>query len=321
MLEINKISMSNLKDVIRLFINAYELERYHVSSLPEFDNIKEFAEKRIKGMLMNHEGYIAFRDNKVVGYMTYVLGGPLFGNSECALVPLFGHASVEQDKYRIYQALYNEASKDWLLNKKLSWVIRLFEHDQILEKFCFKNGFGQRCVDAVAPIEYEKMDYGNIMIKKATDENINDIAVLHQLHASYYKTAPLCMPNYDEDAYESLKASFEDLSTRIWIAYLNNNAVGYTCLVDVGESFISLSRNMLSINSMFVDPSTRGLGIGAKLLNEVKRYINEYPEYQSYGVDYESINPLGLSFWEKHFTPYTKTVTRRIDEGILKKVD
>ncbi|MEC9484872.1 MAG: hypothetical protein UMR38_03220 [Candidatus Izemoplasma sp.] len=35
------------------------------------------------------------------------------------------------------------------------------------------------------------------------------------------------------------------------------------------------------------------------------------------GVDYETMNPLARVFWEKYFTPYTKTVTRRIDEGML----
>jgi hypothetical protein len=74
----------------------------------------------------------------------------LYGNQKCAFVPLFGHASTEEDQLKIYRTLYLHASKNWLKNKRLSWVITSFEHNQDLEKFWFKNGFGQRCADAIA---------------------------------------------------------------------------------------------------------------------------------------------------------------------------
>ncbi len=35
------------------------------------------------------------------------------------------------------------------------------------------------------------------------------------------------------------------------------------------------------------------------------------------GVDYESINPSGSAFWQKHFTEYGYGVVRRIDDGAV----
>jgi hypothetical protein len=41
--------------------------------------------------------------------------------------------------------------------------------------------------------------------------------------------------------------------------------------------------------------------------------------YTRLGVDYESFNPSGSGFWQKHFDAYTYGVVRRIDEGALQK--
>ncbi len=36
------------------------------------------------------------------------------------------------------------------------------------------------------------------------------------------------------------------------------------------------------------------------------------------GVDFETINPTALRFWEKYFDSYTYSFVRRIDERILR---
>jgi len=41
--------------------------------------------------------------------------------------------------------------------------------------------------------------------------------------------------------------------------------------------------------------------------------------YTRLGVDFESINPTAYGFWLKHFTAYTYSVVRRIDESACRK--
>jgi ribosomal protein S18 acetylase RimI-like enzyme len=276
------------------------------------------VDERFKWMLDNHQGLVVYKDNILVGYMMYILGDELFGNQKCAFVPLFGHASIEEDQMKIYRTLYLHASKNWLKNKRLSWVITSFEHNQDLEKFWFKNGFGQRCADAIALLQASKEEDDIVTIKKANLNTLNDIADLHREHSAYYQQAPLCMPGDDSDAFEELKAWFNEDNHHLWIAYMNNQALGYMRIEEKGESFITLVEDMVSVTSAYVDPEKRSLGIGSKLLSHVQNYIINDLKMKRYGVDYESLNPLAYGFWEKHFMPFTKTLTRRIDEGILK---
>jgi GNAT superfamily N-acetyltransferase len=69
---------------------------------------------------------------------------------------------------------------------------------------------------------------------------------------------------------------------------------------------------------MYCLPEHRGTGVGPKLLSLMIQLIKARG-YTRFGTDYESFNPSGSGFWGKHFTPYTHSVVRRIDEGAIKK--
>lgn len=318
MIAIKEMKEEHLNELMLLFENVYLKEKDHVKALPPYDLIKDMVDERFKWMLENHQGIVAYKGELLVGYMMYILGDELFGNQKCAFVPLFGHASTEEEQANIYRTLYLHASKNWLQNKRLSWVITSFEHNQDLEKFWFKNGFGQRCADAIATPESKEVENQNVIIKKADSKTLDDIADLHREHSAYYQQAPLCMPGDDGDAFAELKEWFEEENHHLWIAYMNNQAVVYMRIKEKGESFITLVEDMVSVSSAYVDPKKRSLGIGSKLLRHVQNYIINDLKMKRYGVDYESLNPLAYGFWEKHFTPFTKTLTRRVDEGILK---
>lgn len=200
-------------------------------------------------------------------------------------------------------------------NHRLTWIIRTFDHDDCLEQFWFKNGFGQRCADAITSIEYESVN-GNVFVKKANQTDLIDIKQLHIMHTNYYSQSPIFMPFSHSDGYEELKKWFNHRHHHLWIAYIDTKAVGYMRIEEQGESYISSMKDIISVTSAFVDPTEQGKGIGKKLLSEVHRYLS-FQDYSALGVDYETINPSGRRFWEKHFTPYTKTLTRRLNEFIL----
>lgn len=299
-----------------LFIAAYQTEKEHVNSLPETDTIHALVKPKIKKMIQHHSGVVVFKDDTIIGYLIYVLGDQLFGNQQCAFVPLYGHASVEENKYNIYQMMLNDVSQNWIKHKRLSWVTRLFEHDPVLAQFSFKNGYGQRCADAMKKVQPRPLNNQYFTIVKATNASLKDIKTLHQQHNDYYPNPPLCLPRSDSDPFKELKAWFNVSSHHLWIAYKANQAVGYVKLEPNGESFISQAGNIMNITGAYSDPSVRKQGIAKALLNTVETDLASQ-HILSYGVDYETTNPLGRQFWESQFTPYTKTVTRRIDEGIL----
>jgi hypothetical protein len=57
----------------------------------------------------------------------------------------------------------------------------------------------------------------------------------------------------------------------------------------------------------------RGTGLYASLLRYVEAVLAQ-EGYARLGVDYESYNPNALYFYPKHFTVYTNSLVRRIDE-------
>lgn len=64
-------------------------------------------------------------------------------------------------------------------------------------------------------------------------------------------------------------------------------------------------------------PEYRGRDIYPNLLNyAIDKLAGE--GYKLLGVDFESFNPTAYGFWLKHFTAYTKSVVRRIDECALR---
>jgi len=318
MLKVIKMTNDHIKDAMALFEGAYEREKEHAKALPDFKAIKSLLNKRFDWMLKEHQGLVAIDNDKVHGYLLYVLGDELFGNQKCAFVPLFGHASIQDRQYQIYQSLYIEASKDWLDKKRLSWVVTSFEHDPVLDEFWFKNGFRQRCADAIAFPKISKNKNDLLTIKKANLNMLSDIEDLHRQHNAYYQEAPLCMPVDDSDPFKELLEWFEEDNHHLWIAYHKDQALGYMRIEKTGESFISLVDDMMSVTSAYVHPDKRHMGIASTLLNEIQAYLLNETQMKRYGVDYESMNPLARGFWETHFTPYTKSVARRIDEGILK---
>lgn len=318
MIQIASMTMKHFSEANELFATNYKIERSRVKSLPPYKQIEVLAKTRLKTILKKHQGLVALENNKVVGYMMYIQGGKLFGNSECAFVPLIGHSATTNNKTVIYQSLFNKAAAIWVENRKLSLIVTLFEHDQNLEQFWFKNGFGQRCADAMTNFDSNYKTNEKIIIKKATKATLIDVKKLHKTHTQYYQTAPLFMPGDNSDSFAELSEWFNKSNRHLWIAYLDEEPVGYMRIEDTGESFITQTSDTVSITSAFINPEFRKKGIGITLLDTVKTYLKEETNYKRCGVDYESINPLARYFWETHFTPYTKTVTRRIDEGIIK---
>ena len=70
---------------------------------------------------------------------------------------------------------------------------------------------------------------------------------------------------------------------------------------------------MMNICGAYCMPEYRGTGIFNNLLAYLVTTLKS-EGYTRLGVDFESFNPTARGFWLKHFTEYTNSVVRRIDE-------
>ena len=111
---------------------------------------------------------------------------------------------------------------------------------------------------------------------------------------------------------------FEELSQKdaAQIVELNNALVRhlgkFPCFLNRAER----TQDMINICGAYLQKEYRGNGIFDALLFYTEN-IFAAEGFLRMGVDFESFNPTAYGFWLKHFTAYTYSVVRRVDERPL----
>jgi GNAT superfamily N-acetyltransferase len=301
---------------VELVKSAYKEEREFIEFLPESDVYTDMLKGAVEYLFSAGNGIIATEDNELVGFMVGFEPEQLFGKNKGIYVPLFGHGCKKERREQLYREMYKYAADKWVGEERTSHAITIFAHHRETVDLWFWQGFGLRCVDAVRKVEAIGVNSSDARIVKAEVKNIPDLIYIHKEHNAYYRKAPIFMPNEEVDIVQELTELLETENSHMWIAYKDNSVVGYMVLQDSAESFISEYEKLMNVKNTYVCESERNSGVGVMLLQAVQSWLKE-EGYTLCGVDYESINALGSSFWNKHFTPYTYSLTRRIDERIL----
>ena len=124
----------------------------------------------------------------------------------------------------------------------------------------------------------------------------------------------------DEKEFQSWLEMAEKRESAIYTANINGALVAFIEVTTDGENFVTETENMKNICGTFCLTEYRGKGVFTGLLDYVLDSLRN-EGVKLLGVDYESFNPTALCAWEKYFTPYTRSVVRRIDEGVLRKYE
>ena len=103
---------------------------------------------------------------------------------------------------------------------------------------------------------------------------------------------------------------------RCFVAKKDGVIVAFLCAEVTGETFICDLPGYIHLNGAFCLPEYRGKGVLQGLLSYTVETLKN-DGFTMLGTDFESINPAAYGFWLKHFTAYTHSVVRRIDESIL----
>ena len=102
-----------------------------------------------------------------------------------------------------------------------------------------------------------------------------------------------------------------------FIAKDKSEIIGYLEVTNDGETFITEEPDYLHICGAYLKENYRGENIIQSLLSVVIETLKK-DGIKRLGVDFETINPTALRFWEKYFDSYTYSFVRRIDERILR---
>jgi ribosomal protein S18 acetylase RimI-like enzyme len=313
---IRALKHDDLDAALTLFKHQYKEEKNHVPSLPPFKEVESFVKTGIRKLIDLNLGIALIENGLLLGYLAPVYIDQFWGASDGALVPLFGHAAKKENRRHIYQTLYTNLSQTWVDKDKLSHAIKLHAHDQDTRNTWFNLGFGNRCIDAIKPLEDNPVVNTSLTIKKLTKEDASAVVDINRTFSKHFHQAPLFMRGDDEDD-TAIKKDFTDFVTsdnhHYWLAYKDDLAVGLLKAQPTGETQVTKHDSMMSVTGLYVLEDYRKQAIAHDLLRTCEQYFIK-KGYSRVGVDYESYNLSGKRFWDKYFTEYTNTLTRRIDE-------
>ena len=300
-----------------LLYEAYQTERAAVPALPDCGGAEYFAQMASE-LAGNGLGVAAIEDSSLQGFLTGMAAGELFGVSQGIYIPLHGHGVKGRDRQLLYQQLYAAASEIWVQKGLLSHVITLYAHDDAAVNAWFFLDFGLRCVDAIRPLDGVPASGKDLPdIRRVEPKDAGILLDLDREHWRYYRNAPMFMNVQEDCTMEGLRDWLSQRDQYIWAAFENGVPVAYMMLRHGGETFASDDEKSMNICGAYTREGVRKSGYGAAVLQTIVSWLRENG-YACLGVDYESFNIQGSRFWQKHFTPFTYSLTRRIDERAAK---
>ena len=315
---IKKIQEEHIQPSSDLWIKECQIQTSRVNGLPnnwvtDSSQLGLFLEKHVE----SGRGVVAISGGTVVGYMVY--DKFTFHGVEIVYCPIMGHSSVEPERVRIYQNLYMHLSDLWVKENILDHYITFFGSDTRLKDELYQRGFGLYTVDAYRLNEPVNSDF-SASILKASMSNVEDLMRLGDEFHAYVREAPLFLVK-DKTKREFYQDFIEKNDAAVFIAEVNGETVGFMSIRRSNEDdIITLAtQNTGRIDELgaYIQPSSRGQGIGTGLLKSVINWCSEQGIENIY-VDYESANLYASRFWPKHFTPTMYSVKRRVNPDIIK---
>lgn len=306
-------------------MNIVELERCHIPAIAALARHQhDRARKSVNlpdaplpdlSCLVNGLGVVAMEAHQVVGFLGSTGPWPnQFGTQMPGVYsPLEAHGAVEENAIRIWQSMYQAAAERWVAAGAGWHAISLHGHEQTAQHALWQYGFGQRCADAVRPVEplYAAPIPGISCCELSDGHAVQELRLSLARHMCQ---SPCFMVNTDdEDDMARWLNQVNHRQRRVFAAMAEGKPVAVMEVKAEGETYFTAHEKMANICGTFCAEAWRGKGVSRLLLDYVLQTLQR-EKYQYLGVDYETINPTAAGFWPKYFTPYTLSLVRRVDQ-------
>ncbi|MDR1737037.1 MAG: GNAT family N-acetyltransferase [Oscillospiraceae bacterium] len=313
MFRIESFKKAHIDRAREIALENYENEKSAVVGLPNIDTLPDLRPFADNGL-----GKAIFDNGNMLGFLCCeVPWDKAFGSaSKGTFTPIHAHGAVLENRSIIYKRLYQAAAEKWVSDGITYHAIALYAHDSQAINAFFTYGFGLRCIDAVRPlVNFESALCSAVIFHELEKDAAEQVRAMRVLQTAHMGESPCFMRSLPTDVEKWLKRA-ETRDSRLFTANLYEKPVAYIEVMDDGENFAAEHCDMKNIKGAFCLPEYRGKGIVQGLLNYVISALKS-EGYSSLGVDFESFNPTASGFWLKHFTAYTNSVVRRIDECAL----
>ena len=315
-LKIVKLEKEHLIEAGQLALDNYREECSKVNTLPEVTKLPE-----LECFVQNEFGVAAFEGDTMVGFLGCYnpWDGAFDYNVKGTFTPIHAHGCVKENRAWIYGMMYQQMAKLLVEQGVLYHGIALYAHDADAISAYFHNGFGHRCSDAIRRMELiqDIMPTKGISFAELPASEIKQVRELRRKLSRHMGESSCFMYTTDKEFAEWI-VKRENNSSRIFMANDKELPIAFVEICDEAETFVTELPSVKNICGAFCMPEYRGRQIYQNLINYTIEVLQK-EGYQYLGVDYESFNPTARHFWPKYFEPYTCSVTRRIDEGVLRK--
>ncbi|HAK43439.1 MAG TPA: hypothetical protein DCM59_13020 [Clostridium sp.] len=275
---------------------------------------RELLEKFLKMKIKNQSAIVAKIENRVVGFLAYDVFP--FNGENSVFCPAIGHASIEEYKEIVYQAIYKSISQEWVNKNIFNHMWTIFYNDNKLKSILFDLGYGSYLIDAFSDCNIKCSEKNTHDIRKVTTKDTNVLYELVEESNQYYSSAPLFLKR-DELTLKEIEELI--LKNNVFIAWDKETPIGFMNLsIADNNNFIDLSvKNCGLIDEIgtYIKLEYRNKKIGSELLQTVNDYCREVNSKYIH-VDFETCNLYGNKFWKKYFNPILLSMRRMINKNI-----
>lgn len=292
-----------------LAVRNYAEERAELPILPDI------APSGLLGYAENGMGVAAVDGGELLGFLcAETPWNNAFGTAAMGTFsPVHAHGAVSDKRDMVYKRMYQAAAEKWVARGANYHCVSLYAHDAAAISALFTYGFGMRCVDAMRPLTpINCCERRDVAFRRLNDDEKSAVRPLRIALSGHMGKSPCFMRSSDEDA-ERHALSAEERALDIFVAEVGGVIAAFVDGSECGENFAADAPDTRNITGAYCLHEFRGGDLYVNLINfAIEYYAGK--GFARLGVDYESINPTANIFWGRHFSPYTCSLTRRIDE-------
>jgi len=253
------------------------------------------------------DGVVAFRDGEVAGFLAG-FRVPLFGGLPAIYVPEWCHAT--DGGTAVYGPMYRRAATRWVADGRTTHAVTTFAGDRPAQDAWSRLGFGQHGIDAARRVGTPSLR--SIAVAPAGEADLEGVLALHDAMSTHLRGAPSFIDNPRPDRDE-LVGRLADTLRPVLLARAQAKPVGMVSITTSEDAPLSIRRRVpVRIDGMYVDPDSRGSGVGATLVAAALAWASEHG-FDWLAVDYETANLEAAAFWPTQgFDPLLVSVVRNV---------
>jgi len=312
-LEIMTLEDRYYEDAAALFCARYKTLRRTGVCLPRRYEEVESVVPLLVNLAEKAPGVAAIRGGQLVGFL---IGRVLndFRGTRSVISPEWANAATLENSRRIYEEMYAQVSREWVLDSCYCHIISMLANDRDgLEGWRWL-GFGIMAVDATRGLKPVEAPTADVEIRRGSMADIENVKRLIEASCEHHCAAPMFLPRQPERDRAYYKEWLTDPGRAVWVAYRGGKAVackGSGPYRGGGCDIIRDEKTAAGGFGTFTIESARGQGIATALLNRALEWARS-EGYRRFAVDFEPVNIVAARHWLKRFRPVCYAFVRSI---------